>query len=145
MDTHKTLQLVQLTYAAALADATAEFAKEGVLEKVVERKRAEQMATGKMRAAQFGVSTPEEVFTRLGETFDCARWTILHENDCGFIAEARACKLCAIAKKMNAPAPCALYCLNPMEGMVKGLRPQADFHVEETLWNGEACRVRISS
>jgi hypothetical protein len=144
MDTHKTLQLVQLTYAAALADATAEFAKEGVLEKVVERKRAEQMATGKMRA-QFGVSTPEEVFTRLGETFDCARWTILHENDGGFIAEARACKLCAIAKKMNAPAPCALYCLNPMEGMVKGLRPQADFHVEETLWNGEACRVRISS
>jgi hypothetical protein len=144
MDTHKTLQLVQLTYAAALADATAQFAKEGVLERVIERKRAEQMATGKMKAAQFGVSTPQEVFTRLGETFDCARWAISHE-DGGFTAEARACKLCAIAKKMNAPAPCALYCLDPMEGMVKGLNPQADFHVEETLWKGERCRVRVSS
>jgi hypothetical protein len=143
MDTQKALQLVQLTYAAALADATAQFAKEGVLEKVVERKRAEQMASGKVRAAQFGVSRPEEVFTRLGEIFDCARWTISH-GDGGFTAEARACKLCAIAKKMNAPAPCALYCLDPMEGMVKGLNPQSDFRVEETLWKGEGCRVRVS-
>jgi hypothetical protein len=49
----------------------------------------------------------------------------------------------SIAKKMNAPAPCSLYCLDPMEGMVKGLDPQADFSVEETLWNGEKCRVRV--
>jgi hypothetical protein len=142
MDTQKTLQLVQVTYAAVLADATAQFAKEGVLEQVVARKRAEQMAAGKMKATQFGVAAPAEVFTRLSEIFACALWTITPE-DGGFVAEAHACKLCAIARKMGAPAPCTLYCLDPMEGMVKGLNPEAEYTVEETLWEGERCRVRV--
>jgi hypothetical protein len=143
MDTDKAYQLLQVAYAAVLAEATAQFAREGILERVVERKRAEQMVTGKMKAAQFGITTPEEVFTRLSEIFNCALWTISPENG-GFAAEARACKLCAIAKKMNAPAPCWLYCLDPMQGMVKGLDPQAEFKVEETLWNGEKCRVKVT-
>jgi hypothetical protein len=142
MDIQKANQILQLSYAAVLADAVTQYGREGVLEQVTARKRAEQMATGAMKAAQFGVSAPEEIFTRLSEIFNCAAWQVAAE-DGGFVAEARACKLCAIAKKMNAPAPCTVYCLNPMEGMVKGLRPTAEYVVEETLWDGEQCRVRV--
>jgi len=31
-----------------------------------------------------------------------------------------------------------------MEGMVKGLNPHATFAVEETLWDGEKCRVLVN-
>jgi hypothetical protein len=143
MQNEKDIQLLQLTYVAVLADATAQFAKENVLQNVTQRKKAEQMATGKMKAEQFGITSPEAVFTRLAEVFNCTAWEIRNsENE--FVAETTMCKLCAIAKKINTPAPCYLYCLDPMEGMVKGLNPHASFAVEETLWDGEKCRVLVN-
>ncbi len=30
-----------------------------------------------------------------------------------------------------------------MEGMVKGVDPKAEFTVQETLWDGETCRVDV--
>ena len=143
MQNEKDIKLLQLTYAAVLADATAQFAKENVLQKIIRRKKAEQMATGKMKAEQFGITSPAAVFTRLAEVFNCAAWEI-RNSEKKFVAETTTCKLCAIAKKINAPAPCYLYCLDPMEGMVKGLNPHATFEVEETLWDGEKCRVRVN-
>ena len=143
MQNEKDIQLLQLTYVAVLADATAQFAKENVLQNVTQRKKAEQMATGKLKAEQFGITSPEAVFTRLAEVFNCTAWEILNSEK-EFVAETTMCKLCAIAKKINAPAPCYLYCLDPMEGMVKGLNPHASFAVEETLWDGEKCRVLVN-
>ncbi len=142
MQHEKDIQLLQLTYAAVLADATAQFAKENVLQNVTQRKKAEQMATGKIKAEQFGITSPEAVFTRLAAIFNCAAWN-LKISEKNFVAETKTCKLCAIAKKINAPAPCYLYCLDPMEGMVKGLNPHTTFAVEETLWEGEKCKVRV--
>jgi hypothetical protein len=143
MKNDKNIQLLQLTYAAVLADATAQFAKENVLQNVIQRKKAEQMATGKMKAEQFGITSPQAVFTRLAEVFNCAVWKIESSGQ-GFVAETTTCKLCAIAKKINTPAPCHLYCLDPMEGMVKGLNPHVTFTVEETLWEGKKCKVLIN-
>ena len=143
MQNEKDIQLLQLTYASVLADATAQFDKEHVLKNVTQRKKAEQMATGKMKAELFGITSPDAVFTRLAEVFNCAAWEIRNAEE-KFVAETTACKLCAIAKKINAPAPCHLYCLDPMEGMVKGLNPHATFAVEETLWDGEKCRVLVN-
>jgi hypothetical protein len=143
MQNEKDIQLLQLTYAAVLADATAQFAKENVLQNVTQRRKAEQMAAGKMKAEQFGITSPAAVFTRLAEVFNCAAWEIRNMEK-KFVAETTTCKLCAIAKKINAPAPCYLYCLDPMEGMVKGLNLQAAFAVEETLWDGEKCRVLVN-
>ncbi len=143
MQKEKNIQLLQLTYAAVLADATAQFAKENVLQNVIQRKKAEQMATGRMKAEQFGITSPQAVFTQLAVVFNCAAWQI-EKLEKGFIAETTTCKLCAIAKKIDAPAPCYLYCLDPMEGMVKGLNPNASFTVEETLWEGEKCTVLIN-
>ena len=142
MENGKKLQILQLAYAGALADAVLQMGRAGILEKVVEQKKKEQILTGKMRAGQFAITRPEDVFVRLSEIFNCASWEIESEPD-GFSAEAKACKLCAFAKKMGAQSPCNLYCLDPMEGMVKGLDPNLKFVVQETLWNGQRCKVKV--
>jgi hypothetical protein len=142
MDNDEKIRVLQAAYAGALADAVLRMNRYGILPKVTEEKRTEQMGTGKTKAAKFGINRPEEVFSRLTEIFDCARWEITAETG-GFSAETKSCKLCAIAKSIGAPGPCDVYCLDPMEGMVKGLAPGVQFAVIETLWDGSKCRVEI--
>lgn len=144
MDSVKHIQLLQMVYAGALADATFQYGQEGVLQQVTARKRQEQLATGQKKAAQFGATTPEAVFTNLSGLFGCVAWQLVPQAE-GFSAEASSCVLCALAKKMGAPQPCRLFCLDPMEGMVKGLQPDARFDVAETLWEGQKCRVTVTS
>jgi hypothetical protein len=142
MDTKNHIKFLQQAYAGMLADAVYQLGREGVLENVVQKKKQEQLATGQIKAKQFGVETPEEVFTKLADLFGCANWQITVETK-GFVAETKGCLLCALAKKMNASQPCVLYCLDPMEGMVRGLQPNAQFLVKETLWYGPKCRVEV--
>jgi hypothetical protein len=135
--------LYTIAYAAVLVDTVSQLDQENILEKVTQRKKADQAATGKMKAAHFGITSPEAVFTRLAEIFDCASWEIRKTKN-EFVAETKVCKLCAIAKKTGSPSPCYLYCLDPMEGMVRGLNPDSTYTVEETLWEGGKCRVRVN-
>lgn len=142
MDLEKRVQILEFAYAGVLADATNCFGREGILEKVTEEKKKMQMALGKQQTERYGVQKPDEVFTKLAEIFNCASWEINHDED-GFIAESKVCKLCAIAKRMGTSSPCFIYCLNPMEGMVKGINPNAIYEVMETMWDGEKCRVAV--
>ena len=142
MEDKKKVQILQVAYAGALADAVLQMGRQGILEKVTAQKKKEQTATGKARAGQFGITSPEEVFLTLSEIFSCAAWRIEHEPR-GFLAEAKACKLCALAKKLGAPSPCHICCLDPMEAMVKGLDPGLKFTVHETLFDGLSCLVSV--
>ena len=118
MDKVRTLQAI---YAGALADMVKRMGDEGVLEKVTQQKRAEQLAGGKARAVQMGMVNAEEVFTKLSDLMGCADWKVApNEYGGGFTATASRCMLCAIARKMGVQSPCHIYCLDPMEGMVKG-------------------------
>lgn len=143
MENEKKIKLLQTVYAAALADSALRMGREGVLGKITEEKRAEQMATGANRATQFGVATTEEVFSKLSDIFACADWQT-ERNGREVSALATRCMLCALAKRMGAPSPCRIYCLDPMEGMVKGLQPGASFTAEETLYDGTKCRVTVT-
>ena len=143
MDNTSKVQLLQRVYAGVLADTVLQMEKEGVLAQVTARKKKEQMQTGKPAASQFGIARPEEVFTRLSEVFNCAVWQ-LDRVEKGFCAHTGACLLAVLAKKMGAPAPCEIYCLNPMEGMIKGLNPNARYEVRETLWNGQSCMIEVT-
>ncbi len=145
MDTAKQVQILQMAYAGALADTVLQFSKEGVLERVTERKHAEQMVTGKQRLAAFGITRPEEVFLKLSEIFGCARWEIVNDSAVSFLAQSGSCTLCAIAKKLGAPSPCHLYCLDPMEGLLRAIAPAAVYTVESTLWEGQKCSVKVST
>lgn len=142
MEPEKKAKTLQMVYAAALADTVLRLGREGVLEKVTAQKRAEQMATGTQRAAQFGISSTEEAFAKLAELFECANWRTEREGNT-VKARSSQCMLCALAKKMGAQSPCHIYCLDAMEGMVKGLTPGAEFIAEETLYEGTACRVIV--
>lgn len=144
MEEAQHIKMLQMAYAGVLADAVAQYDKEGVLESVTERKRQYQMATGAMMTKQFGVSKPEEAFTKLVEVFGCANWQITPNGD-GFTAESASCMLCGMAKKMQGASPCNVYCLNPMEAMVKGVDPGAEFETMETLWDGAKCQVRVKT
>ena len=143
MDIDKHVQFLQMAYAGALADAVLQYGKEGVLASITDRKRQENIGSGKIRAAQFGITKPEEVFIKLAVLFGCASWSITSNSD-GFVARTSNCRLCAIAKKIGAPNPCYLYCLDPMEGMVKALNSDTDFAVEETLWESSKCSIRVN-
>jgi len=142
MENEKKIKTLQTVYAAALADSVLRLEREGVLEKVTAAKRTEQMATGAQRAAQFGAASSEDVFANLVETFGCANWQTKREGNT-VTAQATGCMLCALAKRMGAASPCRIYCLDAMEGMVKGLKPGTEFTVEETLYDGTSCRVTV--
>ena len=142
MDSGQHIRLLQTAYAGALADATLQFGKEGVLPGITDRKRQENIVSGRMRAGQFGITKPEEVFLRLSELFGCANWDISNNHD-GFTARTNSCMLCAIAKKTGAPSPCRLYCLDPMEGLLKGIEEKADFVVRDTLWASSECNIQV--
>jgi len=140
MESEKKLQMLQTAYAAALVDAAGHFAREGILEKVTQRKRSTRGAA--QVNAGFGVRTPEEVFTNLAEIFGCAAW-VIEPAEGGFVARTAGCRMHAIAARMGGSCPCELYCLDPMRSMLEALEPTAQFLVEGTLDEGPCCRVRV--
>lgn len=142
MDNATKLKMVQTYYAALQVDTMKNLELVGGLEQVIDAKREEQLKTGGMKAQKLGIKDPEQIFHLLSAIFECADWK-LTANDEGFTAVAKNCKLCAMAKQMGVKKPCNLFCLDPMEGMVKGAAPGTEFEVEETLWDGNECRVNV--
>lgn len=144
MEASEKVRVLQAIYAGALADSVLRLGNEGVLEKVTQQKKSEQLAGGKARAAQMGMMAPEEVFTKLSDLMGCANWTLEPKDDGGFTAVASRCMLCAMAKRMGAQSPCRIYCLDPMEGMIKGLSQEAGFNVQSTLYESSQCYIEIT-
>lgn len=142
MEMEKKLKLLQMFYAGALADSVLRLGQEGVLLKVEEKKRKEQLMSGKIRAQQLGITKTQEVFEILPEIFGCANWHVVN-NDIGFTTEATHCMLCAMAKKLGADSPCHIYCLDAMEGMIKGLDESAEYDIKSTLWDSDKCMVVV--
>jgi len=142
MELENRVRVLENVYVGVLADAVKWFSKEGILGKVREERRSEQMLFGREKAKQFGIEKQEEVFMCVSEIFNCAVWEISQEPY-GFSAETSECKLCALAKKLSTESPCNLYCLDPMEGMVKGLTPNSKYIVRETLWGGQKCKIDV--
>ncbi len=142
MEDAKKLQMLRTFYAGALADSVLRFDRKGILDEVTAEKRREQLAGGKARAAQLGIADAQSVFDVLSGIFGCADWQT-EAAESGFTASASRCMLCAFSKKMGTQSPCNIYCLDPMEGMVKGLEEGAEFRVESTLWADDRCRVSV--
>ncbi|QTL99080.1 hypothetical protein GM661_14495 [Iocasia frigidifontis] len=142
MNTEVKLSVLQSIYTNVLAESVFYYNKEGILNEIVKEKKEKSFVSGKGLVENFGIKYPEEVFTWCSEVFNCAVWDINKTED-GFLAIAEKCKLCDICKKLGAGMPCYIYCLNPMEGMVKGINSDIKFKVLETLWKGKKCKVEI--
>lgn len=137
------IDLLQKTYITVLADSVQRMGNFGILKEVTQIKKKEQMDSGKMKAEMFGFDKAEVIFLFLSDLVNCANWKI-KENGTGFTAISKSCKLCAISKKMGTDSPCNIYCLDPIEGMIKGIEPESVFKVQEKLWDGKECRVEVS-
>jgi hypothetical protein len=145
MEAAEKVKVLQAAYAGALADTVLRLGREGVLGKVTGEKKEELKLTGSLRAKQLGAARPEEVIPRTAEIFGCADWSVSEKVDgSGFTAAAPRCMLCAMARKLGTQSPCSLYCLDPMEGMIRGIAPSAEFTVESTLWDGPECRIDVT-
>lgn len=138
------MKMLENAYASALADATLQFSKAGILKQVTAEKKVVQFAMGKRQAERFGITQPVEVFQILSEVFGCAVWELV-ENEGNLVAQTQSCKLCSMAKAMGSGCPCEVYCLNPMEGLIKAVAPLVEFQVEETLWDSEKCTVLVQN
>jgi hypothetical protein len=136
------LKTLQLYHAAALADSVVRYGNEGVLEKVAEQKRAEQMKGGAGLAARFGITEPKQAIEKTRDTYGCADWVCTDTSD-GFEAVATRCSLCAISKQMGQFNPCHIYCLSPMEAMIIGVAPEAEFSTLSTLWDSDKCKLCV--
>ena len=144
METEKKLAVLQHVYTAVLADAVRMLGLTDDLPRIEAMKRQEQLAVGQRKCQAFGIQTADRVFSVLSELFNCADWQVEATDD-GIIATAGHCQLCGMARKLGAPSPCRLYCLDPMEGMIRGLDKDAKFETQETLWDGDCCRVRVKT
>ncbi len=144
MDAAQHIRALQLTYAAQLADTTVQYGRAGIIDTVTEQRRAQRLASGAAQATQMGIAEPREAFTATAELFGCADWSVSDDDD-GFVATAGRCLLCGMVKKADGPSPCRLFCLDAIEGLVRGLAPGAEFDVQETLFDGGRCRVRVTT
>ena len=136
------LKTLQMYYAAVLAETVTHYGENGILDKVTKHKQAEQMKNGAESAMRFGVKEPRQVFQKVQDTFGCSNWKCTDTED-GFIAVATSCMLCAISKKMGNFSPCQIFCLSPIDAMLKAISPKAGFSVMDTLWDSNECRVNI--
>lgn len=145
MEAVEKVKVLQAMYAGALADAVLRMGREGVLGKVEQDKRDELKLTGAARAKQLGIESVEDVIPKLTDLMGCANWTMTATEDgSGYTAVATRCMLCAMAKKLGAPSPCRIYCLDPMEGMMKGVDGTIQFFADSTLWDDQECKIEFN-
>ena len=142
METEQKVKTLQMLYAAALADSTLRYGNAGILDEVTAQKRAEQMRTGTSLSERFGVKEPKQAFEKVQDIYGCANW-VCEDTDKGFNAVCTNCMLCALSKQMGAYSPCQVHCLSPIEAMIKGVNPRAEFAVEKTLWGSDKCVVQV--
>ena len=142
MNLEEKLKMLQLCYVAALADSTLRYSNEGILEKITEQKRNEQMENGAMLAGKFGVQDPKRAFVNVQSLFGCASWNCEDVAD-GFFAVNMSCTLCSMCKKMGTNSPCQLFCLSPIEAMIRSINPDSTFSIRKTLWNDDKCIVKV--
>jgi len=142
MNEAQTLKTLQLFYAGALVDAVRQYHKHGVLEAVTEGKRREQEQAAPAQLARLGIEKPEAIFTTFTTLFGCADWKVQADGN-GVHAETKTCLACGIAKKLGAPAPCTISCINPLGAQAAALDPPHRLEVGRTLWEGESCVFKM--
>jgi hypothetical protein len=136
-------QTLQLVYAASLIDSLSTYTARGITQEIEQDKRALQRAKAKQTIPMLGIQTNEDVFHRLSDLFGCARWNTVPTDD-GLLVTTSSCMLCALAKRQGTDAPCNLYCIDPIEGLLHTLNDTTTLTVEDTLWTGSECRFRVT-
>lgn len=143
MDLEKNLKTLQLFYAGALVDAVRQYEAQGVLEAVTEAKRREQELAAPEQLRRLGIRSAQAIFAAYTELFGCAEWRVEAEEP---ELRLRTCSCLArsLAKKLGAPAPCSIFCINPVRAQAAALDTPMQLRVEKTLWESDSCVFILS-
>lgn len=125
-----------------MIDSLKNYEKNGILEKVEEEKKKRDIAEGPAKVQNYGIKSAEQFLQFSTDTFNCAHWDIQSEEN-GFTAITKGCVVCGMAKQAQAPSPCEMTCISPVRGIIKGINPNHDLEVKETLWDGEKCVFNV--
>lgn len=142
METEKRLKMLQLFYAGVLADSVRRYSEAGILAPVTVQKENEQKTAAGGQLAQLQIKEPAEIFRLYSEVFGCIRWNV-EETEHGLTAIGHSCLLCAIAKKMDIPKPCNIYCINPVRAQAEALEGGYSLKVVSTLWESDRCQFDV--
>jgi hypothetical protein len=143
METEKRLKMLQLFYAGVLADSVRRYSEAGILAPVTVQKEKEQKMAARGQLAQLQISKPAGIFSLYSEVFGCIAWNI-EETDKILTARGHSCLLCSIAKKMDLPKPCNIYCINPVRAQIEALEGGYSLNVASTLWESDKCEFEVS-
>ena len=142
MTNEQHLSVLRNLFTRLQAETMLRYAKAGILNDIEGERIQLSLAFGENSAQMLGVTRPEEAFLKPAAIVDCASWDI-SSNGNGMTAISSGCKLTAMCKKLETPSPCRMYCLSPIEGMIKALKPEARFTVKSTLWSGKSCNIEV--
>ena len=144
METEKRLKMLQLFYAGLLADSIRNYSEAGILSNVESKKEMEQRLAARGQLAQLDIRTPGELFKTFSSIFGCISWNIEEKPELTK-ATGTSCLLCAIAKKMDLPKPCNMYCINPVRALAEGISEKNQLNVISTLWESDKCEFEVIS
>ena len=144
METEKRLKMLQLFYAGVLADSIRNYSEAGILSNVESKKEMEQRLAARGQLAQLDIRTPGELFKTFSSIFGCISWNIEEKPELTK-ATGTSCLLCAIAKKMDLPKPCNMYCINPVRALAEGISEENQLNVISTLWESDKCEFEVIS
>ena len=142
MESEKKLAVMRNLYTGLQAETIMRYAKAGIFEEVEKERIELSLTSGGRNAERLAIENAREAFAKPASITDCAFWEI-EERDNSLTAVCTGCKLIGMCKQMQTPSPCKMYCLSPIEGMIKALKPGAYFRVVSTLYDGENCTVRV--
>ncbi|MGM0379592.1 MAG: hypothetical protein ACQEQE_07585 [Bacillota bacterium] len=140
MNSELRLKVLQNIYTNQLVDSINFYNKSGKLDNILKEKKVKSQISGKFIVKKFKIETISQAFNWTNQIFDCAKWEKIGNNN---IFKTKNCKLYNLAKKNGVCSPCKIYCLNPLEGMIKAIDKNYKFNVKTTLWKSDECIVRI--
>lgn len=142
MDSVTKIEVLRKISFMQMIEAMTNYEKHGIRDAVINDKRERDLAEGPAKCAMFGLQSPEDFLNFSMEAFNCVQWE-LTETENGFDAETKSCVACHMAKEAKAPSICEMHCINPFLAVIKGINPEGELTVKETLWEGNRCLFNV--
>lgn len=143
MDNQTKIEVLRKISFMQMIEAMNNYEKHGIREAVIADKKARDLAEGPAKCAMFGLKTPKDFLNFSMDAFNCVNWEYKDTED-GFTATTHSCVACHMAKEAGAPSICEMHCINPFLAVVKGINPDNELFVKETLQDGEKCVFEVT-
>lgn len=137
------ISVLQLVFAGQIIKEFELIRKKYALTTLLKNEERNALRAAPGRLKQLGLHSVPGVFNFISTVPGFAQWRKrISGNKRTYVTEA--CKLRDIARYTGCPQPCKLYCIVPIEALLKGLDRRYSIEVQSTLWDGEHCSFIIN-